>query len=400
MRMWSRRRFEDFLAELTKFTELRRCSALVCQRVRRDLTPPKFKNFSGEFLEKWQIAPMNIVFRVDASEKIGTGHIMRCLTFADDLKTRGAEATFICRKAQGSFEDVIQKKGHEVRMLEGENASWEEDAQQTIAALAGQKACCLIVDHYALDSKWEQKLRSSAAKIMVIDDLADRSHDCDFLLDQNFYFDAERRYENLAPSHCKRFIGPRYALLRPQFREARKYLRPRDGHLHRILVSFGGSDLSNETLKALKALQEFEDLYVEVVVGINSPHRESIEQLCMGIRNFSLHVGIENMAIIMMHADLAIGACGTTTWERCYLGLPSLVVILADNQKESSEALDKLGVVKNLGWHYQVAEATFAKAIKDAYDDPAAMRQMSQRALSMMPEGDNPLVLEIFDCLK
>jgi UDP-2,4-diacetamido-2,4,6-trideoxy-beta-L-altropyranose hydrolase len=343
---------------------------------------------------------MNIAFRVDASEQIGTGHVMRCLTLADELKVRGAHATFICREAPGSFEDIIQKRGHTVRVLSDDSGSQENDAIQTIQILSSQKPGCLVVDHYGLDAKWEQQIRTSVSKIMVIDDLANRSHDCDFLLDQNFYFDAEKRYEKLLPPHCKKFLGPRYALLRPQFWEARKHLNPRDGHIHRVLVSFGGSDLTNETAKALKALQKFEDLRVEVVVGINSSHRQNIEKLCMGMKNISPHIGIENMAILMMHSDLAIGACGTTTWERCYLGLPSQVVILAENQKESSEALDKMGVVKNLGWHHEVTEGAFVQAIQAAYDDPAAMRQMSQRALAMMPDYENPLILEIFSCLK
>ncbi|MCB1764847.1 MAG: UDP-2,4-diacetamido-2,4,6-trideoxy-beta-L-altropyranose hydrolase [Candidatus Competibacteraceae bacterium] len=298
-----------------------------------------------------------VVIRADASIQIGSGHVMRCLTLADALRERGADVQFICRDLPGHLGGVLADKGYPVYWLpaSGEDETvilahtahstwlgvpWTVDVDQTQACLAGlSEIDWLIVDHYALDRAWELRMRPLVKRIMVIDDLADRPHDCDLLLDQNLHEEMECRYTELVPANCRQLLGPRYALLRPEFREVRKQLHQRDGVVRRILVFFGGSDPSNETAKALRAIRRLDqpDIAVDVVIGAANPHWREIEALCAKLPNTSFHRQVTNMAELMARADLAIGAGGVSTWERAVLAMPSLVIAVAENQIRVAE---------------------------------------------------------------
>jgi UDP-2,4-diacetamido-2,4,6-trideoxy-beta-L-altropyranose hydrolase len=247
----------------------------------------------------------------------------------------------------------------------------------------------MVVDHYALDSRWEGKMRPFAGKIMAIDDLVDRPHDCDLLLDQNFHEDPDPRYVGLVPEHCRRILGPRYALLRPEFIDARKTLRDRDGIIRRILVFFGGSDVTNETGKALEALRRLgrPEIVVDVVVGATNPHRDEIRQLCMGMGNANDHFQVNNMAELMAKADLAIGAPGTATWERCYLGLPAITLVLAENQFPIAAQLSRTGSIVDLGWNTAVDADIIAAAVHRLADDPKQLKKMSFQGIELMGGG-------------
>ena len=289
-----------------------------------------------------------IAIRVDASTQIGTGHFMRCLTLADALKQRGARIRFISRHLPEYLQSILVDKGHELVPLDNaqNNASWDElaharwlgvtqvqDAADSIQALYDKAWDWLIVDHYSLDLRWETMLRQVAKKILVIDDIADRQHDCDMLLDQNFYADMEERYIGKVPQHCKFLLGPRYALLRDEFRELHEQVNPRNGAVNRILVFFGGIDADNYTGRAVEALSEIgmPGLHVDVVIGSQHPCSEQIKEACAQ-HEFICHVQTDKMAELMAAADLAIGAGGTATWERCCLGLPALSICVAANQ--------------------------------------------------------------------
>ena len=264
---------------------------------------------------------------------------------------------------------------------------WKIDAKNTLSVLAGiPKLSWLVVDHYALDTRWEGQMRPFTGKIMVIDDLADRPHDCDLLLDQNQYKGLGRRYDGLVPNHCERLLGPRYTLLRPEFAAARKTLRHRDGRVRRIFVFFGGSDFSNETAKALEAIRLLNrsDIAVDVVVGASNAKGDMIREICQGMPNTDFHLQVENMAELMAAADLAIGGGGTTTWERCCLGLPTLVLVLADNQREVAEAMSAAGAMRNVGWHADVTSTGLAEAIRIAVASPDCLNAMSERCFAIM----------------
>lgn len=293
---------------------------------------------------------MRVAFRVDASNQTGIGHLMRCIALADALKSRGAHTRFICRHLTDSLQTLLDQKGHEFQRLEASQIEYPtgpfkhshwlgvsqgQDALDTLSALAGTSWDWLIVDHYALDSRWESMLRQSAKRILVIDDLADRVHDCDILLDQNLYADSETRYLDKVPVHCKMFLGPGYALLRDEFHQWRERVKPRKGPVKRILVFFGGVDADNYTVQAIHALANIDRqcIQVDVVIGAQHPNRSEIEAACDAHR-FRCHVQATCMAELMAAADLAIGAGGSTSWERCCLGLPALTLCMADNQRQ------------------------------------------------------------------
>jgi len=311
---------------------------------------------------------MNIVIRADASTELAYGHVMRCLTLADKLKTKHANITFICRPAQGHLCDYIEEKGYVVLRLSSTDNNWQTDAKQTIEFLVASDNVIdwLVVDHYHLDARWEMAMRPHVKKIMVIDDMANRKHDCDLLLDQNFYVDVESRYLNLVPQHSKQLLGRKYSLLRPEFSLARQNLRKRDGYIKRIFIFLSGSDPTNETAKVLEGIRllNYPDIAVDVVVGISNPYREQIKELCASLPNTFYYCQVSNMAELMARADLAIGAGGSTTWERCCLGLPSIVVILDKNQEELTNDTAKTQAIINLGWYDKVTPVDYKNAVE------------------------------------
>jgi len=344
-----------------------------------------------------------VTFRVDASLQIGSGHVMRCLTLADELKHRGANVIFICREHPGHLTSMIENKGYKVELLprteieyissakDVAHAAWlgvplHQDADDTITALKRTKPNWLIVDHYAIDNRWETKLRPYVGKIMVIDDLADRPHDCDLLLDQNLYQKLETRYDNMVPQSCHNLLGPKYALLRSEFASARKKLRQRDGHVRRLLVFFGGVDPTNETEKTLQALIGNIDhqIEVDVVVGSGNIHKEQIQDLCSAQNGFIFHCQVDNMAELMAAADLAIGAGGTATWERCALGLPAIVISVADNQINIAYSADKAGVVSYLGESSNVKVSELTNKIVSTLSSTNSISCMSIKALNLV----------------
>lgn len=292
---------------------------------------------------------MNIAFRTDATHQIGTGHFMRCLTLAEALKQRGARIHFMSRNLPAYLQDMLIAKGMELARLDNYTTSapddlpyahWlgisqASDAEAALQGMSDQTWDWLVVDHYALDARWEKAMRPSTHKILVIDDLADRQHDCDILLDQNFYTDMHLRYIDKVPAHCRLLLGPRYALLRDEFRQLREQIKPREGPIKRILVFFGGVDADNCTGQAIEALVNIgiEGLHVDVVIGALHPCRTAIESKCDNY-GFICHVQTDRMAELMATADLAIGAGGSATWERCCLGLPTLAICTAHNQKK------------------------------------------------------------------
>jgi len=347
-----------------------------------------------------------VVIRTDASIQIGSGHVMRCLALADALRDAGASVKFICREHLGHLCDFIQTKGFGLCRLPAPGdsipdpeflsdnlynkwlgVSWQQDAQQVEQLLEKIKTTIdwLIVDHYALDYRWENRMRHYAKNIMVIDDLADRKHDCDLLLDQNFYESFETRYENLLPPHCKKFLGPEYALLRPEFRAMRETQKPRDGIIRKIFICFGSVDASNETGKTLKAIQLLgrTDITIDVVFGINNPHYDEIRQLCdAGNINFYPHA--DNIAMLMTGADLSIGAGGATTWERCCLGLPSLIISLAKNQEAIASAMAEAGYTLYLGKGEEVSAGSVRDTVHALLLNPGWVRFLANASASLV----------------
>lgn len=308
---------------------------------------------------------MKIALRVDASSQIGSGHVMRCKTLADELRERGADIMFICRERSGNLIPLLQESGYTaavlpppansgaIKQVKGGCDTLPEtaqiiDATQTLEALGDIEPDWLIVDHYGLDIAWERLLRPRVGRVFVIDDLANRLHDCDILLDQNAHENPADRYRGKIPAACTGLYGPRYVLLREEFRTAKHQLKRRQGAIERILVSFGGADYANETMNVLKVLGAaiFSAVEVDVVIGASHPGKDEISALCLRHTGWHLHCDTKAMAVLMARADVAIGGGGITTWERIYLGLPAFVKVAAPNQAEALDYLATLGQVK------------------------------------------------------
>lgn len=348
---------------------------------------------------------LSVAFRVDASTLIGSGHVMRCLTLADALAEAGAQCYFVMRQKPGSLESAVRNRGHQVLMLSSGGAeqsaghsesepphagwlgvSWEADATDTLQALRGIELDWLVVDHYALDHRWESQVAGCCRRLMAIDDLADREHWCDLLLDQNLGREP-RDYDGLVPGHTKRLIGSAYALLRPEFARARaRSVETRQTRkLGNILVSMGGVDAANVTgnvLRVLETIEVFASCRVTVVLGAACPHiNEVMEQAESMHLDTRVVVNANNMAELMSRADLAIGAAGGSAWERCCLGLPSLLVVMAENQRPGAEALKRAGASLSLGWPDAIDE-TLPRAMREVFA-PGRLLEMSQSAAAI-----------------
>ena len=344
------------------------------------------------------IATYRVAFRVDASLEIGIGHVMRCLTLGDALREKGAECLFIHRAQIGNMAETIRARGYAVRALpapaaEGgledstEYARWlsvpaAQDAKETREVLGEERPDWLVVDHYALDAAWEKELRPVVGSIAALDDLADRPHDCDLLLDQNYFPQAQARYSEVVPQAATRLCGPRYALLRPEYAQARRLIGPRHGPVRRVLVFYGGTDPENETARALRVLgrPEFGDIAVDVVIGANNPHQETLRQQAEQRPGTMVHGPREHLVDLQIEADLAVGAGGTTTWERCALGLPSIVAAVAENQEPFNQCLADDGAICYLGHRKALSDETLAQAVQEAIDDPEMLAAQAERA--------------------
>ena len=326
---------------------------------------------------------MKVVIRVDASVQIGTGHVMRCLTLAEALKEKGEQIEFICREHEGNLINYIQGKGFKVYTLSmPENdlemprdtslkrgnilnhshwlgATQQQDADTCKVILKKISPDWLIVDHYALDATWQIELKGACQKLMVIDDLADRHHLCDLLLDQT-YGRQQEDYQHLVPDDCQILLGSKYALLRPEFTQWREYsLKRRENpEFRKLLITMGGVDQGNVTGRVLEELKNCDlplDMEVTVIMGATAPHLELVRWQAKKMPyKTEVKLNVSNMAEIMANVDFAIGAAGVTTWERCCLGVPTIQLILAGNQKVIAEKIKKAGAaltieVRSLG---------------------------------------------------
>lgn len=316
---------------------------------------------------------MNVVVRTDASVGIGHGHVMRCLTLATELRERGATVSFICRAQAGDLRGHISEQGFAVHSLPDDVVGWERDADasRSIVAAGAMRLDWIIVDQYEFDARWEKALAQAANGIMVIDDLANRAHDCDVLLDQNFFPDAHARYAPWVPVWCARYTGPEYVLLRREFREA--IAQPPTRTSPRLLVFFGGGDPTGQSLTALEAALEFApDMPMDVILGRDNPRAAEIQRRFGERENVNLMTHTPEIARYMRRATLCLGAGGIATFERLALGLPSIVVSTADNQREPLAALAGKGCIEYLGDAGSVGRAEWVSALERWHDAPRA----------------------------
>jgi len=307
---------------------------------------------------------MLFLFRVDSSYEIGSGHVMRCITLANILSAKGNKIIFICKEHDSNLINRIKDLGYEVGRLalskdnnssELAHYSWlggsqDDDVKKTINFIKPYEIDWVVIDHYAIDYYWHKKIRPYTKNILVIDDLADRKHDCDLLLDQNLGSTAEK-YKHLVPEKCKLMLGTKYALLRPEFvkwRDISINRRKNQIGIKNILVTLGGVDSQNITagvLKVLSNIPHIKDAVVNVILGSQSKHIDNVQlEAKKSSLNITIHVNTNKVAELISQADIAIGAGGISAWERCVLGVPAIVFALAENQIFVVNQLQKKGI--------------------------------------------------------
>lgn len=323
---------------------------------------------------------MRFVFRVDSSTQIGTGHVMRCLTLADALRDRAGDVVFICRSLPGNLSDLIEKRGFKVfRITETEDAT----QMQTILREQHQNVGWLIADHYGLDYQWESKFRSYVKKIMVIDDLANRRHDCDLLLDQNISTNQETRYDKLVSEQCQKLIGAKYLLLRPEFLSNQLQRTQAAEEARKILITMGGSDPHNLTSRVMQSLVEWAlpyPLTIRVAVGASCPYIREIQAIALNSNPHQITVqqNVSHMAQWMAWADLAISAGGFTCYELAYMGVPTAVLVTSPTQLNVAQELHRLGITYCLGEFAHLSPNALTEVLKTLMSDSKKRLEMSQ----------------------
>jgi UDP-2,4-diacetamido-2,4,6-trideoxy-beta-L-altropyranose hydrolase len=332
---------------------------------------------------------------------MGTGHLMRCAALADAIRQRGSTVTFVCRDLPEKLSIFVKNQGFGVCQLPSAGSrterrqgyegwlgdSWEIDALQTISALKSRGAIdWLIVDHYGIDHRWEEHLRALGCRILVIDDLGIHKHACDLLLNQNLIAGVHDRYRNLIPEYCRLLAGPQFALLRQEFCSARMSLSRELEQVGNLLVFLGGADPEGATLRVLKIIDGIRsnDLEVTAILGAANPHGETIKRLYGQRNGYKVISQAANMADLMMQADLAIGAGGISTWERACLGLPAIVIAIAENQMEVSRSVAEAGACLYLGAATSLADGELAAGLTVMISNSSLRKSISRVCLDLV----------------
>lgn len=333
---------------------------------------------------------MKILVRADASEFLGIGHVMRQLTLADAATQNGAQIEFVLREHPGHLAELIQRRGFRCHILPVLKpgilgASWGQDARDTADLARQAQSDWVFVDHYGLDARWE---REQNTRVLVMDDMFDRPHDCDVLVNQNLGVTAAH-YEGLIPSRTTCLMGSDYALLRPEFAQLRSRALARRGNpvLREILITMGGSDQPNATGWVLGLLAKSvlpKDVHLTIVMGPSAQNLADVRAQAAALScQTTVLEGSSDMAGLMVRADLSIGAAGSTSWERCALGLPSIMIILAENQRVIGQALDQAHAAITIEFGQQTA----FKSAFEALAFRADLRKIMAEAAGKVVDG-------------
>ncbi|WP_442602621.1 UDP-2,4-diacetamido-2,4,6-trideoxy-beta-L-altropyranose hydrolase [Paenibacillus sp. KN14-4R] len=341
---------------------------------------------------------MNICFRVDATVAIGTGHFMRSLTLASILIENNHRVTFITKAIPHALlEEAYNRQVEIFHIYEG-----CDDAEATIDTILTTRLELdwLVVDHYGIDKTWEEKIRPYTKRVMVIDDLANRPHECDLLLDQNYYTNLTTRYNGLVSDGCKTLLGPEYALLRNEFSLIPKNIRLKEFPAFKVLVCFGGSDPTNETTKVLNALECYSNLNIDVVIGSIHPSKDNIVEYCNRKNNVNLYIQTDRISQIMATANVAICSVGSMTWERLCVGLPGITIAVADNQIEIARSVAELGIDNYLGISDEVDGLDIVKELDSLISSKDRLKSLSDLAMSIVDgQGANKVCMIMEDLL-
>ena len=353
-----------------------------------------------------------VAFRVDAGVSMGLGHLSRCLTLAALLRANGARILFLISPETSFWSDKISKLDFGVGVLDVDGSissdagqlahsrwlpwGWEKDADECLRLLSDAPDW-LVVDHYALDETWEQAMRRRGLKLLAIDDLADRQHCCDVLVDQNIK--SQTSYESLVPPRCRTMIGPGYALLRPDFLAERRL--ERKGPATRLNVFMGGTDREGATVRVLDELASGGLTWdqLDIIVGSKCPHLEAVHSRAAVLPNARLHVDCEEVAGMFASADVGIGAGGVAALERCCVGLPSVTISVAENQNPGLAGLVAEGATRFIGSLDTLRPGQIFESVRRLMAEPDQLRRMSIQALSLVDGlGARRVAAAMFQC--
>lgn len=318
---------------------------------------------------------IEVLIRADAGMGIGFGHLTRCLAIGRHLIGRGASVTVATRAATPGITCRLNEVGAKVIRLPASETNgsadapvWTSEAQRADAADVALRSPAegwdaLIVDHYQLDSAWESEMAPLTNRLIAIDDLANRPHRVDVLVDQNWYgINDHQRYEGLVDDDTVLLLGPRYAMLHHAYADARERREPVSTPPLSVMVSFGGTDVGQQTSKAVAELTKHEDVRTDVVLGTELVLTDRMRELGNHPR-VRLHVALPNLVRQLSEVDLVIGAGGTATWERLCMGVPAIVTTVSENQSGVTKALHEAGMTRWLGTADEVTDADYSRAV-------------------------------------
>ncbi|MHB1091068.1 MAG: UDP-2,4-diacetamido-2,4,6-trideoxy-beta-L-altropyranose hydrolase [Ilumatobacteraceae bacterium] len=326
---------------------------------------------------------MTFAFRVDSSTRIGTGHLTRCLNLAKTLRSRGTNTVFLCRRLDGAVTSRVENSGFEVLYLSdtkvGEDSSEHGDAIETLRLIREHSLTRVVVDHYGLSLEWEELVAENVDNLTVIDDFTHRQHRCDLLLNQNLLPPHAGMYASSFHDVTRTLVGPRFALLHPDFALSRSLRSTEISNVKRIVVFMSGSDPENTTEFILRSLLNMElgAITVDVAIGSSNPHRLDLLSTFGDHQSITFHVDLPSLAPLLACSDLAIGAGGISNWERMCLGVPSVVIDIAENQREICIELARAGLVEYVGSFHSISPIDIEHAVVNLISDGDLRRRYS-----------------------
>lgn len=331
--------------------------------------------------------PEQLILRADAGARIGAGHVMRCLALAQEWLSQGGRACFVTDRESPGLRQRLTDEGCQVVTV-GRSHPHPSDWPALAEVLADHQDAWVALDGYHFDPGYQKRIRDRGHRLLVIDDMAHLAHyHADLLVNQNLH--AGRLHYSCEPG-TRLLLGTRYALLRNEFLRRGDWRREIPAVGGKILVTLGGGDQENVTRKVVEALTLLDDAGLEavVVVGACNPHLADLQAAAArAAAAISFVHDATDMAQLMIWADLAVAAAGSSCWELCYLGVPALLLVLAENQRPVAEALTMAGAMLSLGWHDSAQPAAIAGALRELVPAAATRRRLSERGRLLVP-GD------------
>ncbi len=336
-----------------------------------------------------------LLIRADATTQMGTGHVMRCLALAQGWQDHGGTAVFYSHCESDALRRRIANEGFDFIPFKNtlnNGSDIKEETLKTLEQLKMQNAKCKVwtaIDGYHFDAEYQKRIKEAGYNLLAIDDYGHADHYyADIVLNQNIY--AHPRIYSNREAYTQLLLGSRYVLLRREFRTWQGWTRKISPIGQKMLVTMGGSDPDDTTLKVVQALQKIArpDLEAAIIIGPANPHRRRIEEE-IGNLPFAVHIltSVRDMPEQMAWADMAVSAGGTTCWEMAFMGLPCIMLVLSENQRANAEELDRGGIAINMGWHEKVLPSQIGQSALQLLDSAETRADLTRQG-QVLVDGD------------